>query len=375
MCESGRSPQSPDSTPNHSLENSNLDANSNLEDGLEMAENNCQQNGTHETQIVAVNGDCEPINGNTNGNCRSMISVIQISPQYRGLEMRSKSPVDKTERTAQSPTPRPHSLPTKTHLSANIKTESPCHSPVSFFKVKKDIKINRDLGIFIKILIDFKSILQLIEIHQEIKTQSNSPEPNRNAPNKEINAATATAALQTQFWVQNTRINGLKPEVIGGNLSPASILNIAGTNGLPNNGGGDMKPPMLPINYRANMQGSSPVRQTPTVIMGEAGGVRTMIWSVPNPIPIPIPSPAANNHVPVTHNDLSHNSQSSSASSSPSWFKSEENAAQMLLNLGQNSSLRIQKITTNNGNNTTNGSKSATNHLSSSRTTGNIDIA
>lgn len=73
-----------------------------------------------------------------------------------------------------------------------------------------------------------------------------------------------------KFWVatgaaapgvlQACRINGVRPELIGG-------VNYCES----------MKPPvMLP-----QRPTSSGLRTTPTVIMGEAGGVRTMIWSTP----------------------------------------------------------------------------------------------
>lgn len=61
-------------------------------------------------------------------------------------------------------------------------------------------------------------------------------------------------------------------------------------------------------------------RPPPTVIMGEVGGVRTMIWSAPALEPVPPPA-------------ASWTTTASSASCS----SSEESAAQLLLNLGQES--------------------------------------
>lgn len=95
------------------------------------------------------------------------------------------------------------------------------------------------------------------------------------------------------YWAATGRINGVRPELIGG----------------------DMKPP------RAVAAPTSPCsRNTPTVIMGEAGGVRTMIWSQPSPV-----SP------PASTSAVAWSSSSGGASSN----SSEESAAQLLLNLGQ----------------------------------------
>ena len=74
-----------------------------------------------------------------------------------------------------------------------------------------------------------------------------------------------------------------------------------------------MKPP-------AQRPTPAPPRPPPTVIMGEIGGVRTMIWSAP-PLD-PVPPPAA-----------SWTATAAAASCS----SSEESAAQLLLNLGQES--------------------------------------
>ncbi|XP_063972532.1 hormone receptor 4 isoform X1 [Diachasmimorpha longicaudata] len=74
-----------------------------------------------------------------------------------------------------------------------------------------------------------------------------------------------------------------------------------------------MKPP-------AQRAAPSAPRPPPTVIMGEVGGVRTMIWSAPAMEPVPPPA-------------ASWTTTASSASCS----SSEESAAQLLLNLGQES--------------------------------------
>lgn len=122
------------------------------------------------------------------------------------------------------------------------------------------------------------------------------------------------------FWMSPCRINGVRPELIGGGLArqqPHQFQQPA-----------EMKPPSA---------SPSPSRPAPTVIMGEAGGVRTMIWSQPDPVqqqqqqhqqqqqqqqPQPPPQHAAS-------------TSTSSWSTSSSSGSSEESAAQLLLNLGQ----------------------------------------
>lgn len=114
-----------------------------------------------------------------------------------------------------------------------------------------------------------------------------------------------------QLWLQHSRINGVKPELIGGTFTTPTFP--------------EVKPPGSPL-QRPNT--NIPVRQAPTVIMGEAGGVRTMIWSQPtlcstptSPVePPPMIQPTTSNWAPVGNINVSH---------------TEENAAQMLLNLGQ----------------------------------------
>lgn len=69
---------------------------------------------------------------------------------------------------------------------------------------------------------------------------------------------------QHHVWVQANRINGVKPELIGGNFPPAGL-----------------------------MHESRVPRNAPTVIMGESGGVRTMFWSPATPAPVPAVSEAS----------------------------------------------------------------------------------
>ncbi|CAG9822422.1 unnamed protein product [Phaedon cochleariae] len=91
-----------------------------------------------------------------------------------------------------------------------------------------------------------------------------------------------------QHWLKHSRINGVKPEIIGGTF---------------------VNPPAPP-----SPRNNPAARQTPTVIMGEAGGVRTMIWSQPSLTP-PLGEPTTSGWPVATNTD--------------------ETAAQLLLNLGQ----------------------------------------
>lgn len=129
--------------------------------------------------------------------------------------------------------------------------------------------------------------------------------------------------IQSQLWLHNSRINGVKAELIGGNFS-GSLL------GHP----GDIKPSLTPTTHRA-----PPIRQTPTVIMGEAGGVRTMIWSQP---PLTV-AQAAVNLEPQLHPTTSNWNTGGSLATAAGSNSEESTAAQMLLNLGQD---RPRSVTT-----------------------------
>lgn len=139
------------------------------------------------------------------------------------------------------------------------------------------------------------------------------------------------------FWVSSAsstvassvdtacRINGVRPELIGG------VNNFC-----------EMKPPPSP-----QQRPSSAVRSTPTVIMGEAGGVRTMIWSQPSPEQGPQP-PQQHFLAAASTSSWSTSSQSSTSSSN---INNEESAAQLLLNLGQdNQHLNARNISSVNNN-------------------------
>ncbi|KAG4065543.1 hypothetical protein HA402_013313 [Bradysia odoriphaga] len=110
----------------------------------------------------------------------------------------------------------------------------------------------------------------------------------------------------------NARINGVKPEIIGGpmpGLRPSSSQ--SGHQSSPSPQGPSQTPP----------------RATPTVIMGESCGVRTMVWGFePQSPQPPAASPTQNNAGPSQNN---------------------EEAAQLLLSLGQSrpSDIRIRPQT------------------------------
>lgn len=138
---------------------------------------------------------------------------------------------------------------------------------------------------------------------------------------------------QNQMWL-NQRLNGVKPDIIGikstagGPTHKELITGTAYPSNSPLHATGELvganasiKPEVIGGNYNHDYHepkaqppsAKTPARQTPTVIMGEAGGVRTMIWS----------QPTASFETAAPH-------------ASSSWSNVEENnAAQMLLNLGQ----------------------------------------
>lgn len=131
--------------------------------------------------------------------------------------------------------------------------------------------------------------------------------------------------IQNQLWLQNSRINGVKPEIIGGNINSGVLLATHSS---------DPKAISPPGQRNIN----APLRQTPTVIMGEAGGVRTMIWSQP-------PLNVSQSAVEPPHLHATTSNWSSSSSSSTPTTNPEENAAQMLLNLGQERNQRQPSTT------------------------------
>ncbi|XP_063709404.1 hormone receptor 4 [Culicoides brevitarsis] len=109
--------------------------------------------------------------------------------------------------------------------------------------------------------------------------------------------------LQNRMWANQARINGVKPEVIGGPLPPIR------TNPSPQQSTSSQSP----------QSSTTPPRATPTVIMGESCGVRTMVWGYESPVPSSqIQSPS-----------------NSSGSQTPGTSNTNVEAAHLLLSLGQ----------------------------------------
>ena len=144
------------------------------------------------------------------------------------------------------------------------------------------------------------------------------------------------------FWVSPSsptcRINGVRPELIGGgsvNFSPqqqASAMSLLQHH--------EMKPP---VTHAQSSSRAGVLRAAPTVIMGEAGGVRTMIWSQPtnldshhhNQQPPQQQQQHHHQHMGTPSTSASCWSSSPSSASSGNGSGSNEEAAQILLNLGQ----------------------------------------
>lgn len=128
-----------------------------------------------------------------------------------------------------------------------------------------------------------------------------------------IQAASA-GSPNHMIWGSNTRINGVKPEIIGGSmpgLRPTSTTIGHGSTTLTQSQGGHMQ---------------TPARSTPTVIMGESCGVRTMVWGFESPSPTHSTPPSMQSQSPL----LSVGQPGGAGPSS-----NNEEAAQLLLSLGQ----------------------------------------
>ncbi|KAL9704953.1 hypothetical protein quinque_008471 [Culex quinquefasciatus] len=125
---------------------------------------------------------------------------------------------------------------------------------------------------------------------------------------------------------QQQRINGVKPEVIGGPLPPLRNQISPNQQQSPQHhpGGTPQTPP----------------RNTPTVIMGESCGVRTMVWSYDSPPQVQTPTPPMRAEGPAGPgggipqspgggggNHHQHHHQNSNSSSSSSSTNSASNAS------------------------------------------------
>lgn len=114
------------------------------------------------------------------------------------------------------------------------------------------------------------------------------------------------------MWNSNTRINGVKPEIIGGPIPLRSPVSNSGHTSVST----------------TNSNASQQPRNTPTVIMGESCGVRTMVWGIEtsNQAPSPHQQTSQSNSI----NLQNHNQMPLAGPSN------NEEAAQLLLSLGQN---------------------------------------
>jgi nuclear receptor subfamily 6 group A len=128
---------------------------------------------------------------------------------------------------------------------------------------------------------------------------------------------------QRMMWGPQARINGVKPEVIGGPLPPLRQ---------------QVSPQSSPQQQTSpkHNSNSNKARSTPTVIMGESCGVRTMVWGFE-----PVMSQNQQQQQPQVQNLNSPvqsppgTSQSSNHSTSSNLSSNNEEAAHLLLSLGQ----------------------------------------
>lgn len=135
-----------------------------------------------------------------------------------------------------------------------------------------------------------------------------------------------SAPPQRMMWGPQARINGVKPEVIGGPLPP-----------LRQQVSPQSSPQQQQSSPKHNNSNNSKARATPTVIMGESCGVRTMVWGFE-----PVMSPQNQQQQQPQVQNLNSpvqsppgTSQSSNHSTSSNLSSNNEEAAHLLLSLGQ----------------------------------------
>lgn len=124
---------------------------------------------------------------------------------------------------------------------------------------------------------------------------------------------------QRMMWGPQARINGVKPEVIGGPMPP-----------MRQQVSPQSSPQQTSPKHNSNSNNNKS-RATPTVIMGESCGVRTMVWGFE-----PVQQQAQqvqNLNSPVQ--SPPGTSQSSNHSTSSNLSSNNEEAAHLLLSLGQ----------------------------------------
>lgn len=124
------------------------------------------------------------------------------------------------------------------------------------------------------------------------------------------------------MWNSNTRINGVKPEIIGGPIPLRSPVSNSGQ----------------PVST-SNQSGQTP-RNTPTVIMGESCGVRTMVWGIEAP---PSSQQQTSHQQTSQSNSISLQNHNQIQLAGPS---NNEEAAQLLLSLGQSRPNEMRSIPT-----------------------------
>lgn len=135
---------------------------------------------------------------------------------------------------------------------------------------------------------------------------------------------------QNRMLWNSARINGVKPEIIGGSM-PGLRSPVSSTGGHT---------------AATSSHGQTPTRTTPTVIMGESCGVRTMVWGFESPSPSPNmgsqpqQTQQQQQQQQPTQQHSSQNHQSAIAGTS----SNNEEAAQLLLSLGQSRTNELRPL-------------------------------
>ncbi|XP_045465304.1 hormone receptor 4 isoform X3 [Harmonia axyridis] len=198
-------------------------------------------------------------------------SVIRTLPVIR-----SQSPPVRPATTA-SPSlypPRPHSSPGRPATNPVIR-----HSPL-----------------IVQLPVSSPSILS------HVITSQGSISPSSTTATSKCSGVIMNQPSQNQLWIKHSRFNGIvKPEIMSNNFAAPAPLDQSPTS------------PSHRLTPKPN----------PGVIMGESGGIRTMIW------------PQAQQTSPISESSQHHSLASWSPGSNSSVSNTEESAAQMLLNLGQ----------------------------------------
>lgn len=129
---------------------------------------------------------------------------------------------------------------------------------------------------------------------------------------------------QNRMLWNSTRINGVKPEIIGGSM-PALRSPVSSTGGHAT---------------ATSSHGQTPTRTTPTVIMGESCGVRTMVWGFESPSP----SPNIGSQTQQTQQSTQQHTPQNHPSAIAGTSSNNEEAAQLLLSLGQSRTNELRPL-------------------------------